>query len=80
MNRVEFLKKVVERGLGIYGIDIIGKMLEESGIDMDMEGNIKFKKSEDVAIKTFFDKYSSLTPVAKMNLQMLAKKYKFLLE
>lgn len=80
MNRVEFLKKVIERGLGIYGIDIIGKMLEESGIDMDMEGNIKFKKSEDIAIKTFFDKYSSLTPVAKMNLQMLAKKYKFLLE
>ncbi len=80
MNRVEFLKKVIERGLGIYGIDIIGKMLEESGIDMDIEGNIKFKKSEDVAIKTFFDKYSSLTPVAKMNLQMLAKKYKFLLE
>ncbi len=80
MNRVEFLKKVIERGLGIYGIDIIGKMLEESGIDMDIEGNIKFKKSEDIAIKTFFDKYSSLTPVAKMNLQMLAKRYKFLLE
>ena len=80
MNRVEFLKKVIERGLGIYGFDIIGKMLEESGIDMDIEGNIKFKKSEDVAIKTFFDKYSSLTPVAKMNLHMLAKKYKFLLE
>ncbi len=80
MNRVEFLKKVIERGLGIYGTDIIGKMLEESGINMDIEGNIKFKKSEDAAIKTFFDKYSSLTPVAKMNLQMLAKRYKFLLE
>lgn len=80
MNRVEFLKKVIERGLGIYGTEIMGKMLEESGITMDMEGNIKFNRSEDVAIKTFFDKYSSLTPVAKMNLQMLAKKHKFLLE
>lgn len=79
MNRVDFLKKVIERGLGIYGINLISKMLEESGIIMDLDGNISFKRDEKKAIKTFFEKYSSLTPVAKMNLQMLARKYKFLL-
>ncbi len=79
MNKVEFLKEVIERGLGIYGPEIIGKMLEDSGINMSIEGEISFKVPQEQAIKTFFDKYSSITPVAKMNLQMLARKHKIIL-
>jgi len=78
-KKIEFLKEVIERGMGIYGPEIMENMLKESGIEMDIEGNIIFKTSEPEAMKKFFDKYSSITPVAKMNLQMLAKKHKILL-
>ncbi len=72
MDMKQFLIIVIQRGYGIYGKETMEKMTKEAGISKSAAG-INIIGDVNRAAKKFFDAYSKTTPVAAMNLKMMAK-------
>ncbi len=72
MDMKQFLIIVIRRGYGIYGKEAIEKMTEEAGISKG-EAGINIIGDINRVAKKFFDAYSKITPVAAMNLKMMAR-------
>lgn len=76
MKMHNFLEIVIQRGLGIYGSDLVYSMAKKSGITIDDKGHVREMNNLEQSSDAFFREYVSLTPIAKMNLKMLAKRHK----
>jgi len=72
MNIKQFIELVAKRGYGIYGKETIEKMAKDAGISLSSTG-VAISGNVETAARKFFDAYSKTTPVAAMNLKMMAK-------
>ncbi len=72
MDMKEFLKLVIRRGYGIYGKETMEKMTKKAGISKNAAG-ISVVGDVNRAAERFFAAYCEVTPIAAMNLKMMAK-------
>ncbi len=79
MNMKLFIDLVIRRGYGIYGKSIIEEMAKQAGISVTASG-ININGNVGTAARKFFEVYSKITPIAAINLKMMAKMYNIKLQ
>lgn len=74
MDMKQFLGLVIRRGYGIYGRETMEKMTKRAGISKNA-ASISVVGDVHRAAEKFFAAYCEVTPIAAMNLKMMAKMY-----